>query len=322
MRNKVPVLFLIYKNPRITKKVFDEISKYKPERLYIAADGPKKSSEVRECNSVRKITEKVSWKCSIERLYRDRNLGCKVAVSEAISWFFSYEESGIILEYDCLPNESFFYFCEKMLKKYENDSRVMHISGSNFQNNNIGNGSYYFSSIAGVWGWATWRNSWGLYDANVENADCFIKSKDFKKRLPNFFARKYWSKKFLQVLDGKNKSSWAIPWAYSIVKNKGVCVNSNFNLVSNIGFSSSATHAFNKKSFLSCRPLEKIEDINYPKKIELSPSADIIFSKQLYKEEESFFILVKRYLKKFLYKVFPEKVVDLLVEFKRKNRTG
>ena len=36
-----PVLFLIYNRPNVTKKVFSEIQKAKPKRLYIAADGPR-----------------------------------------------------------------------------------------------------------------------------------------------------------------------------------------------------------------------------------------------------------------------------------------
>ena len=126
----IPILFLIYKNPSATKRVFDEIKKIKPSKLYIAADGPKDSSEHKECSEVRLITENIDWNCEVYRRYLDDNMGCKVAVSSAITWLFDNEERGIILEYDCLPHKSFFTFCESMLVKYENNKSIMHISGS------------------------------------------------------------------------------------------------------------------------------------------------------------------------------------------------
>jgi hypothetical protein len=40
---KKPVLFLIFNRPNYTKQVFEAIKLYKPIRLYIAADGPRKN---------------------------------------------------------------------------------------------------------------------------------------------------------------------------------------------------------------------------------------------------------------------------------------
>ena len=36
-----PVLFLIFNRPDTTERVFEEIRKAQPPRLYIAADGPR-----------------------------------------------------------------------------------------------------------------------------------------------------------------------------------------------------------------------------------------------------------------------------------------
>ena len=80
----------------------------------------------------------------------------------AINWFFKHEEKGIILEEDCLPNNSF-YFCEKMLLRYESNIRVGCITGVNFQGNRkVSKYSNYFSKYNHCWGWATWRESWNF----------------------------------------------------------------------------------------------------------------------------------------------------------------
>ena len=104
-----PVLFLVFNRPVPTKQVFDRIKIVKPPRLYIACDGPRDRNhlDLSYVEQVRMICSEVDWPCDVKHLYRDTNLGCGLAVSTAIDWFFSYEEEGIILEDDCLPSDSF-----------------------------------------------------------------------------------------------------------------------------------------------------------------------------------------------------------------------
>lgn len=173
-----PVLFLIFNRPDTTRKVFAEIRRAKPARLYIAADGPRKerTTDIALCEQTRDIINEIDWPCQSYTLYRKENLGCKLAVSSAINWFFEREESGIILEDDCLPHPTFFKFCEIMLERYKDDTRVMHIGGSNFQEGMIrGDGDYYYSKWTPVWGWASWRRAWKNYDVNM------VKWIEFKK---------------------------------------------------------------------------------------------------------------------------------------------
>lgn len=129
-----PILFIIFNRPDTTEKVFEVIRRQKPQRLYIAADGPRKHrlGEDKTCMETRSIVAQVDWDCDVKTLFRDENLGCGKAVSSAIDWFFQNEEMGIILEDDCLPSDSFFNFCETALEKYKNDVNVYTISGNNF----------------------------------------------------------------------------------------------------------------------------------------------------------------------------------------------
>ena len=106
------VLFLVFNRPDTTKRVFEAIRQAKPPRLYVASDGPRegKLGEVERVKAVRAIATAVDWPCEVEILFRDKNLGCKHAVSSALTWFFENEEQGIILEDDCLPSQSFFWY--------------------------------------------------------------------------------------------------------------------------------------------------------------------------------------------------------------------
>jgi hypothetical protein len=174
-----PVLFLIFNRPNTTEQVFEAIAKAKPRCLFVAADGPRtdKEGEAEKCQAVRDIIKRVDWDCEVKTLFREQNLGCKEAVSSAITWFFEQVEEGIILEDDCLPSDSFFSFCAELLEKYRDDKRIMMISGDNFQDGiQRGDASYYFSSVPWIWGWATWRRAWRLYDREMQTFPSFVKA--------------------------------------------------------------------------------------------------------------------------------------------------
>ena len=239
-----PILFLIFNRPDTTKQVFESIRKARPNKLYLAADGPRASKlgEVDLCMQTRNIVSQIDWDCEIKTLFRDENLGCKIAVSSAIDWFFENEEQGIILEDDCLPHESFYGFCETLLNYYKNDGRVFHISGNNFQDGIIrGDGSFYFSKYNHIWGWATWKRAWKMYDVNLK----FENEKEIEVFINrNFEAKKeqlFWTKLYKNFIKSAI-DTWDYQWTYAIWKNNGLSIIPNKNLVSNIGFDSNGTH--------------------------------------------------------------------------------
>ena len=166
-----PVLFLVYNRLETTKKVFNVIKKVKPARLYISSDGPKleKVNESKIINDIREfILSNIDWDCKVYKLFQKNNLGCKHAVSNGINWFFENENFGIILEDDCLPNQSFFFFCEAMLEKYALDKRINMITGTSYLPEDINiNVDYFFSKYFPIWGWATWKDRWNKYDINM-----------------------------------------------------------------------------------------------------------------------------------------------------------
>ena len=89
-----PVLFLTFNRPETTIQVFSAIKKAQPNRLYIAADGPRSEypDEENHCKIARTIATNVDWDCEVKTLFRDQNLGCRLAVSQAIDWFFGEEQ--------------------------------------------------------------------------------------------------------------------------------------------------------------------------------------------------------------------------------------
>lgn len=262
-----PVLFLIFNRTNTTEKVFSQIAKAKPAKLYIASDGHRKD-KAHEEEIVRQVREFVisgiGWDCEVKTLFRSENLGCKLAVSSAIDWFFENEDQGIILEDDCLPDVSFFPYCETLLNRYKDDERIMHIAGTNIQNGlKRGDGSYYYSKICHIWGWATWRRAWMNYDVEIKKYPLFLEEGGLKTLFQDDEHCNYWKEEFDIMFKG-NKNTWDYQWLFSIWANEGLCIAPQVNLVSNIGFGINATHTFDADGSFANRPTFELLEITAP----------------------------------------------------------
>ena len=244
---KTPVLFLIFNRPDTTRRVFQKIREAKPSRLYIACDGPRAHNkhDIKKIKRVKKITTNIDWPCKVKTLFRDKNLGCKKAVSQSITWFFNKEKQGIILEDDCVPSKSFFLYCEKFLNVFYKNKKIWSISGYNhFQNGN--KNFFFFSRTPGVWGWATWKDRWKKYKTNPK----IVKIKNFHSY--GFIFTSFWNNIFKNINCKSN--SWDYQFVYLIMKNQGYSIRPNLSLIKNIGFGNDATHT--KEKFQSANANE------------------------------------------------------------------
>lgn len=273
-----PILFLIFNRPEETQKVFEQIRKVRPGRLFIAADGPRenKDGEALLCEKTREIVSLVDWDCEVKTLFREGNLGCKYAVSSAISWFFDQVDEGIILEDDCLPQNDFFYFCDTLLERYRFDSRIMHIGGTNFhKDTKWGDASYYFSNISNVWGWASWKRAWEMYDVELSRYKSIDTVPYFYSIFKNMIIAETWAEKFKELQENKI-DTWDYQWTITVMLNNGLTIVPNTNLISNIGFGVNATHTVATASEVANMKVGPIGEITHPVIILAEKAADLV----------------------------------------------
>src|SRR3990172_12860511 len=141
MSLSTPVAFLIFNRPDLTRTVFQAIAEAKPKTLLVVADGPRFPEEAEKCKKARTVVlSGVDWDCRVSTNFADSNLGCKVRPSSGLGWVFSQVDEAIILEDDCVPAPSFFYFCQTLLEYYRYDERIMGIGGWKFQFGREGRG--------------------------------------------------------------------------------------------------------------------------------------------------------------------------------------
>jgi len=269
---KKPILFITFNKIEETKKVFKSIQQEKPHKLYISSDGPRPThpGDLLQILTIRNfILSSIDWPCKIKTLFFDKNLGCKYAVSSAISWFFLHEEMGIILEDDCLVTKDFFLYCSTLLDEYSNDEKVYQINGTCFLNQINIKESYFFSKYSHIWGWATWRRAWQHYEINNYNFESDFLKIDFYSGLE----KQYWQQTLKQYYNNKI-DTWDYPWTFTIFKNNGLCIYPQKNMVKNIGFGPNATHTKDKNSSLSNMKIEKFGKIIHPKSITTNNQLD------------------------------------------------
>lgn len=280
---KTPVALIIFKRPDATKKVFEKIRKIKPQTLLIIADGPRSKEEKELCRVTRNIVEKIDWNCTVLRNYSEINLGVRKRISSGLEWIFSKVDRAIILEDDCIPHLTFFRFCEELLEYYQDDERVMSISGNNLQpEKNKINYSYYFSHNFHLWGWATWKRAFKHYDIDMKFWPEVKSTNLLNSLLRNKSEIRFWTRNFDQVYD-KKIDAWGYRWVFSCWLQNGLCILPSTNLVTNIGFDQSATHTKFKTKF-SHIPSKGINfPLNHPAYIIRNRQADIstlkLFSK-------------------------------------------
>jgi predicted O-linked N-acetylglucosamine transferase (SPINDLY family) len=281
---KTPVCFIIFNRPDVTQRVFEKIREAKPPKLLVIADGARanKIGEQEKCLAARAIIHQVDWKCEVLTNYSDVNLGCRKRIYTGLDWVFSQVEEAIILEDDCLPDPSFFRFCEELLEEYRHNTKIMLVSGQNLQfGQKRRNYSYYFSRYNHCWGWATWKRAWQYYDDTMELWPLVKNENWLFDILQDEQAFRYWSATFQGMYEGFD--TWDYPWLFACYINQGLSVLPNINLVSNIGFGKEGTHATDTNSILANIPVEEMQfPLKHPPFIVRDTQADNFTERTFY----------------------------------------
>ena len=291
----IPILFIIFRRPEISKKAFEKIRNVRPSKLYLACDGARThvSGEKELVEQTRSlILGLIDWECEVKTQFQKDNLGCAQGVFSAINWLFENESYGIIIEDDCVVQRSFFPFMQELLVRYEQDERVGMIDGANYLRNvNIEN-SYCFSKYKSTNGWATWKRAWDNMDFYMD----WRYSEYSKSILANMGFKgkdiKYWKYR-LKVIDHKEASAWDWQWYFTLASQNQLSIFPQVSLVSNIGFGAGATHTTNKfiPNYYQTDK-ELLFPLSHPKYI----LPDMVFDREFYKLNTNIVDTIKQYV--------------------------
>jgi len=276
MHLDTPILFLVFNRPETTREVWAEIRTIKPRTLFVSGDGPRKEvqTDKTRCAETRAIVESIDWPCEATYFFRDQNVGCGASVASALNWFFDNVPEGIILEDDCVPDQSFFPYCEELLRRYRTDDRIMIIGGANYGTEDRNDTeSYYFSAFPHIWGWAPSARAWKKYQRTLEvcpgKEKALLRSISRSRRF-----QKHWAKVFRRVRDGR-VDTWDYQWVHAIWTNKGLAIIPTVNLVCNIGWGGESTHTKQSTHRLAHLPShEMLFPLRHPQDILVAKDKD------------------------------------------------
>lgn len=294
-----PVLMILFNRPDLAEQVFARVRQARPERLYLAVDGARDASrhpaDAERTAQCKALAARVDWPCELKTRFSEVNQGCGRGPSNAITWFFEHEESGIILEDDCLPETTFFPFCAEMLASYAADERVMHINGNNFAPADpariYGADSFGFARYAQAWGWASWARAWKHFDYDVTG---------IREESPETFAtagveavrHAAHRDRVVSTLEHHHHDVWDYQWQYAVMKHRGLCISPAINQISNLGFGDDATHTTDSTSFVARAKTAPLGfPLKYPVRVEESPEVNRLYADHMLGE-------VGRYRKK------------------------
>lgn len=292
-----PVALFVFNRPDLTARVFEVVRAAKPPVLLVASDGPRDdhADDADKCAQVRDIVTDVDWPCDVHYKFEDRNLGCDPAISSAIDWVFSIVDRAVLLEDDCIPDESFFDFCNELLERYADDTRVMQIAGSNLEmpTESFNGSSYAFASFGLVWGWATWRRAWNLYDADLSTWPKF-RDDGMLDGLHASWKRRMAMRREYDGVHGDPGRPWDRPWQYTVLTEHGLVAYPERNLVTNDGFRSDATHTSGAGA-MAATPRGRLDlPLRHPASVSENPKVEAFLEREILRAEGAAVTLLRK----------------------------
>ena len=263
-----PVALFVYTRLDTTKKTVTYLSNNKlaPETdLIIYSDGGKDKSSWDNVYKLRSYLKTIKGFKSVEIIERCENYYLEKNIIEGVSEVLNKHGKIIVLEDDITTSKYFLDYMNDALNKYENASRVMHISSINHFDVPNNECDANFTSLMEGWGWATWKDRWSLFKHFKSKTEALNGLSEEDLRNIEYGGRF----KCLHTLD-HSPIPWDICWLITIYKNKGLCLEPSRPLSRNIG-QYNGTH-YNISKLLGKyeydRPFFTIRIKNFPSVIE------------------------------------------------------
>jgi GT2 family glycosyltransferase len=272
--NLAPLVLFTYNRLWHTKQTVEALQKNlfaEQSNLFIFSDGPKTDKDEPKVKEVREYLKTIKGFKNIEIIERDKNLGLANNIIDGVTKIVNEYGRIIVLEDDVVTSPYFLKYMNEALNFYENNEKVMHISGYMYSIERKGLPDVFFlkpTTCSG--GWATWKRAWKYFEKNPEKQIKLLDKEQIKDfNLNNSYD--YWSQIILNYQGKLN--TWAIFWYLSVYLNKGLSLHPRESLTKNIGTDESGTHTTSKDKDFFETELSFKESWQFPEEIMEHPLA-------------------------------------------------
>ncbi len=290
-----PLLIIAFARPDGVRRIFELAISYGVSKIYVSMDGPRNNIDSERLAGIQRVISEFEAQPGIE-IYTNQlpeNHGVASGVIHALDWFFSNVQSGMVLEDDIIPTNSFFEFCETALMIYAKQPRVKMISGTQVFPNESDKKSALATTYPMIWGWAAWAKDWHSLRSHFFELKPSELSQIFDYRWH------YWFTGARRAISGI-VDTWDTPLAFHFFNRRLLAITPPINLVTNVGADEVAAHTSENLFPLNLPRFEvNVRDFIFPSGIELESKE---YSKKL--ERDLFSIRYRHYLSPVISKFF------------------
>ena len=241
-----PIVLFVYNRPDHTLRTLRALQANRladQSLLVIYADGPKPdatTSDLAKIEQTHNISTQKRWCKETQVITSDVNKGLADSIVEGVTQVVNEYGRVIVLEDDIVTSPGFLQYMNDALRCYENEEKVMHISGYMFPVKGKLPSTFFYNT-ASCWGWGTWKRAWQYFNYD---AKLLAKEIEEKKKVVEFSIEQ--SYPFYQSLvdnaQGRLKT-WAVRWYASFFLQGGYALHPYPSLVNNIGNDGSGSNS-------------------------------------------------------------------------------
>ncbi len=235
-----PIAVFVYNRPGHTEKLLDSLlgnELVSESEITVYADGPASDRDQVLVDEVRCLVKdrlpQAELRC------RDSNAGLASSIINGVTEQCDRHGKVIVLEDDLILSPLFLQYMNQALERYEQSSRVMHISAY-LPPIDITMPPAFFYREPNPWGWGTWKRAWDCFEADSRKQALELYDKGQIADFNQGHAEPYWEmlcKQWLGEVD-----SWAIRWHATLFRHNGLALYPGESLVVNSGFDGSGRH--------------------------------------------------------------------------------
>jgi hypothetical protein len=273
--SEAAIVLIVYNRPSHTAQAVAQVAAARPSQLFVVADGPKRDvpGDSEKCAAVLDAIRRIDWPGDVHWNIAPANLGCRKRIQSGLAWAFEQVDAAIIVEDDCVVEPSFFAFASELLDYYRNDHRIGVISAQGYRPPSGGT-SYHVSKFPLIWGWATWRRTWQIYEPDLDSWPSVRDTDWLNRHLGDPLLAAYWRACFDQVRGGYD--TWDHMLTYSCWRHDALTIHPSVNLVRNIGFGAGATHTFIRPTTLKLHSEPMPFPLVHPKYLDPDPKHEAL----------------------------------------------
>jgi hypothetical protein len=291
-----PIALFVYNRPWHTRQTVEALQKNgfaSESDLFIFSDAARKSDAVGAVREVRAYIRTITGFRSVDIVERERNWGLANSIIDGVTTVVNQYGRIIVLEDDLVVSPNFLDYMNAGLNQYENEDRVMQISGYMFPLASDLKEDAIFLPFTTSWGWATWDRAWKCFDPtcgvwpDIVADDAKVRAFDLGGMYP-----------YSSMVEAQFRGeidSWAIRWYMSVFAHNGLVLFPRRTLVYNSGLEGSGTHGEGPTIWRTNRAFDDFTVRILPKKISSSDAFPLVAT-SIAQGQRSYFDRIRRLL--------------------------